>query len=176
MTVKGMVADDYGVIWTDRQAEQFRDTFMRTYPRIPIFHAESRRRLIANRGWFESVVGHTFHYAEWDAKDTGKRDHTFRSALNAEAQGPAAQLMFYIMVLTRRLLDARGFTTVEFVNTVHDSVFVEIPNPAWVPDVVATMREASAKAYEWVREWFVVPLVLDFKVGESWGSMTDVDH
>lgn len=173
-TVQGMVADDYGVIWTDAQSEKFRDTFMRTYPRIPIFHAESKRRLIQNRGWFESVVGHTFHYAEWDAKDAGKRDHTFRSALNAEAQGPAAQLMFYIMLLTRRLLDARGFHTVEFVNTVHDSVLVEIPNPAWVPDVVATMREASTKAYEWVRSWFVVPLILDFKVGESWGSMSDV--
>jgi DNA polymerase I-like protein with 3'-5' exonuclease and polymerase domains len=173
-TVQGMVADDYGVIWTDAQSFAFRDVFMRTYPRIPEFHAESRQRLVTNRGWFESVVGHVFYYKEWDARDQGKRDHTFRAALNSEAQGPAAQLMFYIMGLSRRMLDARGFHSVEFVNTVHDSVLIEVPNPAWVPDVIATVREASQVAYEWVRHWFVVPLVLDFKAGESWGSLADV--
>ena len=170
-TAQKIAADDYGVLWSDRQAAQFREMFMATYPGIPVFHEESKRRLIQNRGWFESVVGHVFHYNEWDAKDSGKRDHAFRAALNAEAQGPAAQLAFYIMVLARRLLDARGFQSVEFVNTVHDSIMTEIPNPAWVGDVIATIDEASQLAHAWVKDWFVVPLVMEHEVGESWGSL-----
>jgi DNA polymerase I-like protein with 3'-5' exonuclease and polymerase domains len=171
---KAIAADDYNVIWSDQQALSFRTMFMGTYPRIPIFHADSKTKLIANRGWFESVVGHVFHYREWDSREQGKRDHAYRSALNAEAQGPAAQICFYIMVLARMLLDKRGFRSVEFVNHVHDSILTEVPNPEWVPDVVATIEEASQMAHEWVKRWFVVPLVMEHSQGESWGSLKEI--
>lgn len=173
-TVQSIAADDYGVMWTDAQAEGFRTAFMRTYPGIPVFHETSKQRLIANRGWFESVVGHVFHYKDWDHPNQGKRDHAFRAALNAEAQGPAAQIMFYIMILARQLLDERGMASVEFVNTVHDSVLTEVPNPAWVPDVVATLNEAARMAHSWVASWFVVPLLIEHSAGESWGSLHEI--
>lgn len=173
-TVQAIVADDYGVVWTDRQAEQFREMFMATYPRIPQFHARSRAKLLERKGWFESAVGHIYHYDEWDSPKKSKQDHIFRAALNSEGQGPAAHIAFYIMVLARRLLDERGFNTVEFVNTVHDSILTEVPNPAWVKDVAAILDEATEMAHQWVREWFVVPLILEHKSGESWGSMTKV--
>ncbi|KKK44503.1 hypothetical protein LCGC14_3166980, partial [marine sediment metagenome] len=35
------------------------------------------------------------------------------------------------------------------------------------------MEQARAIAYEWVRPWFVVPLVVDYKTGESWGQLED---
>lgn len=171
--VQQYAADEYGVVWSLEQAQEFRNIFMATYPAIPVFHSDSRNRLLKNRGWFESAVGHVFHYEDWEHTNQQKRDHAFRAALNSEAQGPAAHIMFYIMVLTRRLLDARGFHSVEFVNTVHDSLLTEVPNPAWVPDVVATCNEAVRIAHDWVRSWFVVPLVMDHKIGQSWGSLED---
>lgn len=174
MTAQKIAADDYDVIWTDEQAQEFRSIFMETYPRIPIFHQHSKQKLITNRGWFESEVGHVFHYSDWNHSDNGKRDHSFRAALNAEAQGPAAQLCMYIMVLARRLLDQRGFHKVTFVNHVHDSVMTEIPNPAWVDDVVAIIEEAKDQAYAWVKSWFTVPLVMEHSVGESWGSLKEI--
>lgn len=172
--VQQLVADDYGVIWSDAEAENFRNIFFQTYKRLPDFHESSKQQLIRNRGWFESVTGHVFHYSDWDHKDSGKRDHAFRAALNAEAQGPAANICFYIMVLARRLLDQRGFDSVVFVNHVHDSLMSEIPNPAWVPDVVATINEAAQMAYTWVQSWFIVPLIMEHKAGESWGNLKDV--
>lgn len=173
-TVKQIAADDYNVIWTDQQAENFRNMFMQTYPAIPVFHEASRQKLKANNGWFESVVGHIFHYEDWNHKNRSKQDHAFRAALNAEAQGPAAQLCMYIMVLSRRLLDQRGFKSVKFVNHVHDSMMMEVPNAAWVPDVIATVEQAKAMAYEWVKDWFIVPLIMEHAAGESWGSLTEI--
>lgn len=173
-TVKQIAADDYGVFWTDQQAEDFRNAFFRTYPAIPVFHDSSRQKLINSRGWFESAVGHIFHYEDWDHKNQGKRDHAYRAALNAEAQGPAAQLCMYIMVLSRRLLDLRGFGSVKFVNHVHDSMMSEVPNHKWVPDVVDTIEEAKAMAHDWVKSWFVVPLEMEHAYGESWGSLTEI--
>lgn len=171
--VQQLVADEYGVLWTDEEAARFRELFFETYPSLPLFHEDSARRLIQNQGWFESVVGHVFHYEDWNHPQKGKADHARRAALNAEAQGPAAQICMYIMVLARRLLDQRGFRSVKFVNYVHDSIMTEVPNPVWVPDVVSTLNEATALAHRWVKQWFIVPLIMDHKVGESWGSLQD---
>jgi DNA polymerase I-like protein with 3'-5' exonuclease and polymerase domains len=78
------------------------------------------------------------------------------------------------MVLARRLLHARGLHTVRFVNTVHDSIITEIPNPAWVPQVVESIDEAAAQAYQWIKSWMVVPVIMEHAVGESWGSLEKV--
>jgi DNA polymerase-1 len=172
--VQQYAANEYGVDWSDAETQTFISAFMATYPSIAQLHERSRRELFDNKGWQESAVGHVFHYVQWNNRDEGKRQHAERAALNARAQGPAAQLCLYIMVLARRLLDARGFQSVQFVNYVHDSIVSEIPNPAWVPDVVAIIDEATQDARKWVRDWFVVPLVMEHKVGESWGSLTDL--
>ncbi len=170
--VQSVAFNDYGLTWSDEQCQRFVDGFLTTYKRLPEFHQASRDKLIRNRGWFESVVGHTAYYREWDHKDTKRRDHVFRSALNSEAQGPAAQMCFAHMVYTRRLLNERGLSA-WFVNTIHDSGLLECPNPKQVPLIIETMEEARALVYEWVKPWFVVPFIIDYNVGESWGSLEE---
>ncbi|KKL55231.1 hypothetical protein LCGC14_2257490, partial [marine sediment metagenome] len=171
--VQRAARDDFGLDWGQTDCQSFTAGFFNTYARLPAFHTNSKVRLIENRGWFESVLGHVFHYNDWNHPNKGTQDHAFRAALNSEAQGPSAQICFAIMVQARRLLDAKGMTTVRFINTVHDSILLEIPNPVWAPDVVAVFEEARAIVYEWVKAWFVVPLVLDYKRGESWGSLEE---
>jgi len=172
-TAQQVALNDYGVSWTDQQAAEFQRQFFQTYPRIPEFHEAARRRLIANRGWFESITGHRWHYEDWDHEDKGRSDHAYRAALNAEAQGPAANICFYIAILARRILVERGFGTCGFVNSVYDSIMTEVPNPKWVPDVIGTINEAAQQVHGWVKHWFIVPLLMDHKHGESWGSLKD---
>jgi len=171
--VQTVAFNDYGLDWPIEQCQQFTKGFFDTYTRLPEFHIEAKARFIQNRGWFESAVGHIFHYRDWDNPDKKKSGHAFRSCLNSEAQGPCAQICFAILVHARRLLNKRGLSAVRFVNTVHDSVLIEIPNPKQVPTVVETMEEARAITHKWVESWFVVPLVMDYKIGESWGSLED---
>jgi len=170
--VQNVALNDYGLNWSDDQCKHFTDIFFSTYNRFRPFHAECEAKLIQNRGWFESVVGHVFHYRDWDNSDRGRQDHAFRAALNSEAQGPAAHICFYIMVHTERLLNERGLR-IPMVNTVHDSILFEIPDPKLVEPVVAILEEACALVYEWIKPWFTVPLVLDYAVGESWGSLEE---
>lgn len=173
-TVLMYALNEYGVQWTEDQAQGFVHAFFQTYKQLPAFHALSAERLRYNRGWFESVLGHTFFYEGWDSKEKEQREHVFRSALNAEAQGPAAQIAFYIMVLASRLLWKRKLRNVWFVNTVHDSIITEIADPKEAPAVIETIDEATQQAYEWVKPWFIVPLIMEHKVGESWGSLKGV--
>lgn len=172
-TVQRYVADEYGVSWTMAEAERFRSVFMSTYPQIEIFHETSRLRLAQQRGHFESVVGHRFFYSDWDHREKGKREHVQRSALNSEAQGPAAHICFYIKVIASRLLQQRRIDF-GFVNTVHDSILTEVPNPASAPAVVEALEEASQVAHQWVKSWFVVPLILEHASGQSWGSLKEI--
>lgn len=165
--------NEYGVEWTIEEARAFRNTFMKTYPRIPDFHEASKTKLIYNRGWFRSVTGHVFYYEDWDSKDTGRRDHAFRAALNSEAQGPANNICLYIARLARQMLDERGFERAVFVNSVYDSIMTEVPNPKWIADISATIDEAGQKAYEWVKDWFIVPLTMEHAAGIAWGSLCD---
>lgn len=172
--IQAVARNDYGMELTKEQCQAFRDLFMRTYPRIGDFHTASRQKLITNGGWFESVVGHVFYYEGWDSPDEKHRDHIFRAALNSEAQGPAAQICFAIMVNVRRALDRAGLRWVRFVNTVHDSLVVEIPPTVSVESVIEIFEAAVAVAYQWVKPWLVVPLLMEYKVGESWGSLEEV--
>lgn len=172
--VQRQAQDEFGKDWDEPLCRRFTDGFFETYPRIRPFHDLVRTNLVANGGWFQSITGHVFKYEGWDSPERHVRDHVFRSAINSEGQGPASNICLYIAVLARRMLDARGMASARFVNSVYDSIMVEVPKPKWVPDIIDIVREATQQAHEWVKHWFVVPLLIDAKVGTSWGSLKEV--
>lgn len=172
--VQQWARDQYGLDWTLQTAQGFVDAFWQTYPRLPDFHTKSHAELTQNRGWFESVTGHRFFYKDWDHPSQGTRDHAYRAALNSQAQGPAAQICFLTGWHALRILREMGLGNVLFVNTVHDSLISEIPDPKTVPNVIAAIEEAKDIAYEWVKDWFIVPLTMEHEVGEAWGSLEEV--
>lgn len=172
--VQQWARDQYGLDWSIGEAQGFVDDFWQTYTALPEYHKLCDRELTENRGWFESVTGHRFYYQDWDHPDQGRRDHIYRAHLNARAQGPAAQICFLTGWHALRLMRERGLGEVKFVNTVHDSLISEIPEPKLVGPTIAAIEEAKDIAYEWVKDWFIVPLVMEHEVGEAWGSLKEV--
>ena len=138
------------------------------------YHDYVKQEMIYNRGWFESVTGHIWHYEDWDHPEQEARDHAYRAYLNSKAQGPAANICYFIAAQTRRILDERGMESALMVNSVYDSIMTEVPDPKWVQPVIHATNDAAKLALEWVRAWFNVPLVIEHSVGQSWGSMTEV--
>lgn len=167
--VQRVAFDWYEQDWPDEDCKTFVKGFFGLYQQMKTFHAHCRDKLVYNRGWFESILGHCFHYKDWDSTDRGMQDHVFRSALNSEAQGPAAQICFAIAGRAHRLCVERKIP-VRFVNTVHDSLLWESPTRETFAQVVLTLEDARAQVHEWIKPWFVVPLVMDHKIGESWGA------
>ncbi len=172
--VQQWARDQYGLDWSFKQAEQFVEIFFQTYPMIPQFHTDCDIRLTENRGWFTSVTGHNFHYRDWDHPNTAKRDHAFRAHINSQAQGPAAQITFMTMFHADRLLLERGMGDIKMVNTVHDSILTEIPSEELIGPITAAIEDGRDIAYEWVKDWMIVPLLMDHKIGPSWGAMKEV--
>lgn len=172
-TAQAQAINDYGVQWTDQQAQAFQDAFFSTYKQIRPYHEWSKQKLVANRGWFESVTGHVFHYRDWDHPEQSVRDHAFRSALNAEAQGPGANITYLIAVATQRMLMERKIPAL-MVNSVYDSVMLELKEPKLLEDVIEVLNLAAEEAHRWVSDWFAVPLVLEHATGDTWGELEEM--
>ena len=68
----------------------------------------------------------------------------------------------------------RDMGDIKMVNTVHDSILTEIPSPELAGPIMAAIEDGRDIAYEWVKDWMVVPLTMDHKIGPSWGSMKEV--
>jgi len=68
----------------------------------------------------------------------------------------------------------RDMGDIKMVNTVHDSILTEIPSTDLIGPITAAIEDGRDIAYEWVKDWMVVPLIMDHKIGPSWGSMKEV--
>lgn len=177
--VQRAARDDYDQDWDQIKCETFTSAFFNTYKRMAGLHAALKETLIMNRGWSETVLGHHFFYEDWNNQNTGKQDHAFRSHINRQAQGPAAQIDFAIMGYARRLLNKYNMRHVRFVNHVHDSTLIELPQPKEAPDVIEIFQSAVDVTYEWIKPWFHVPLIMDYATGlsdegKAWGSLEEV--
>lgn len=86
-----------------------------------------------------------------------------RMAINAPAQGSAADLIKLAMVKLGRLFAQSGVRA-QLVLQVHDELIFDVP-PGEVEGVRAYVKDAMEHAIE-----LSVPLVVDFKVGPNWAA------
>ena len=88
------------------------------------------------------------------------------SAWNTPVQGTAAHFCTRSLPVIQKRFDAER-TDAEIVLTVHDSICAEVRKDR-VPQAAETM-------YETMAGWFNygVPVVVDFKIGETWGEMEE---
>jgi DNA polymerase I-like protein with 3'-5' exonuclease and polymerase domains len=127
-----------------------------------------------NRGNVESAVGHTWYFPDWDSNNTETRAHTERSAINLTCQGPASQMMTYLIYLTqqqfwKRKIMAPGLGFAEVVLTVHDSLNWEVGEDQEA-ESIAVVKDCLKQVEEWVSPWFKVPLILDIDTGVTWDA------
>jgi uracil-DNA glycosylase family 4 len=97
-----------------------------------------------------------------DAK--GRVKNAVNSAWNTPVQGTAAHFATRSLEPIQKCFDAAGLDA-ELVLTVHDSIMVEVRK--------GQERKAAEIMHEVMTGWhnYGVPVVVDFKLGDHWGSM-----
>ena len=167
--VQQQAAQDYGVWLTDEQAQEYHAMFFRRYSHLQPWHESCHQELRDNRGRAMHIVGHPHVYEDWDHEDQKKRDHAFRAHLNSKCQGPAAYINMYTLSLTdRAIVDQR--LPARIVHEEHDSVLVDT-DPAARDEVCGVIAESTKTVAEWIKEWFIVPLVVEFEHGPNRGEL-----
>jgi uracil-DNA glycosylase family 4 len=171
-TLMDYAKNTYGVEFSLKQARDFHAAFFATYPLLQPWHETCNRELVENRGNFVSAVGHRFYYRNWNHPHEPTRDADMRSHTNSRAQGPAGYMAIYTLILAQRMM-LEADLPARIVGTVHDSIMTEVEKGK-EDRVMEIKQQAVDQVASWCRDWFLTPLVMDFEVGESWGTLQEV--
>ncbi len=161
---------NYNVTITDRQAEQNRQNFFRTYGKLETGHA-AMRKLVHRQKYVRSLHGALRRLPMIDSVEDFIQQEAERQAINSPVQRFASDLG--IMAMTRFMRDA-DHERMMAIGFIHDAVVIEAKEEA---------AEEAASAIKWymenqpLQEWFSVdfpiPMVSDIKIGHKLGAMEE---
>lgn len=170
-TVQDYAFRNYGIWLSDEDAKLFCKTFFTRYQHLQPWHERTHQELRDNKGKAMHIAGHPYEYAEWDNEDQKKRDHAFRAHLNSKCQGPAAYINMYTLILSDREIVERNLPA-RIVHEEHDSTIVDC-HPDVADECALILHNSAQQVAEWIKDWFVVPLVVEFERGPNRGQLEE---
>jgi len=148
-------------------AKQFIAGYFERFPKIKgyIDGVVQRAR---NQGYVTTLFGRRRYLPDLRSHIYAMRSAAERMAVNAPAQGTAADLIKLAMVRVDRAFTAAGLRA-QLVLQVHDELVFDVP-PEEVPTARGLVKEAMENAMA-----LSVPLVVDFKAGPTWAAAEAMD-
>lgn len=173
-TVRDYARNVYNIEFTEQQSYEFHKVFFATYRMLPEWHKQSNAALNKNEGRFISPVGHCFYFKGWNSEDDGLRSHVQRAHINSQCQGTASYICLYTMILADQLLYDAGLEGF-IIGNGHDAILAEV-RQGQEHAVAEVLTAATTKTREWLKSWFVVPLVMEYEVGPDWGNLEKLEY
>ena len=165
--------------WWDETATKFYEK----YKGLHAWHERLVQRVVESNGRLEVPTGRIYQFQPYK-NQRGEVKWPRTKILNYPVQGLAADLMSIVRVsLYKRLKqDFEAYDTgLLFVNTVHDSVVLDISSKVWdnsSKDIVSTVQEVFEDVplnfHKLFRVEFNLPLRADISYGMDWKSMKEI--
>lgn len=115
--------DNYGVKITDKQAQESRENFFRTYPDLPEWH-KRQKRYAREYGFVASLSSRKRRLpAAMSPDDTPERAGAERQAINSPVQSFANELNLMALIQLRKEFPRK---VLQFVGTIHDAILMEV--------------------------------------------------
>jgi DNA polymerase-1 len=150
------------------EAREFIGRYFTRFPRVREYIDDALERA-RDDGFVTTLLGRRRWLPDLRSRNYGMRAAAERMAINAPLQGSAADLIKVAMVRVARALRDRELPA-QLVLQVHDELIFDVPREH-VNAVRALAKDAMEHALD-VR----VPLVVDFKVGPTWGEAEAADE
>jgi DNA polymerase-1 len=171
--------DEYGIVYTLKEAEQFREAYFNTYKAIRGFH-NYMSRVVSENGFVYTPLGRKRRLPGIHSKDYALRSMAIRQAINTPVQAFSSDLALLGMKLFQDAIESsstlRG--NVKILWFKHDEIFFtakkEVMNEAM--KVLKSCMEHRVKVYIHKHFGLVVdyPIETDGKVGKSWWRLKPV--
>jgi uracil-DNA glycosylase family 4 len=160
--------ENYGVRFTDEEAEQVRNRFFEAYPALRLWH-DRQRRLAHRYGLVYSPIGRARHLPDVHSEDRGVRAEAERQAINSPVQSFASDLMLLSMLLLEdRLPPKRAF----IIGTVHDEILFQVRKDALEQVAPLIQRTMEVDVLKQMRKKFgadvTVPIEAEVSYGQHW--------
>ena len=149
------------------EAREFIGAYFTRFPRVREYIDDSLERA-RDAGYVTTLLGRRRSLPDLRSPNYGLRAAAERMATNAPLQGSAADLIKLAMIRVAHALEEQQ-TRARLVLQVHDELIFDVP-----PDQVARVRTIVKEAMEHALQ-VDVPLVVDFKIGPTWGEAEAAD-
>jgi DNA polymerase I len=164
---QGEVGLAASVGFSREEARQFIGAYFTRFPRVREYIDDALERA-RDAGHVTTLLGRRRSLPDLRSRNYGLRAAAERMAVNAPLQGSAADLIKLAMIRVADVLRTQAIRA-QLVLQVHDELILDVP-PAQVGRVRAIVKDAMENALR-----VSVPLVVDFKVGPTWGEAEAAD-
>lgn len=167
-TFKRVAKTDYGIDFTDEEAQEIRTAFFELYPGLLDWH-DGRRAEVRKNGFVRSLHGAVRHLPSINSSEEYIKQECERQAINSPVQRFASDLGLIAMIRMVRDCDPEIMRPLMFV---HDALVVEVK------------EEYAKQAQGWIKfymetppleQWFgitsPIPIVADIAMGPNLGEM-----
>lgn len=163
----GYAKTQYGVEFTDRQAEKLRSDFFRKYAKLVTWH-EQMKAFARKHKFVRSYSGRVRHLPMIDSDDDGIRQEAERQAVNSPVQGFGSDLGIMTLGRLNEEVDDRYLAPIAFV---HDAIYALVPKKylLWGARTLKWYMESNP-LYEWFGTDMMVPIVADVSFGRNFGD------
>jgi DNA polymerase-1 len=152
---------------TRADAKTFITEYYERFPKIKGY-IDGALQQARNDGYVTTLFGRRRYLPDLRSHIYTMRAAAERMAINAPAQGSAADLIKLAMVRVAQSFAAAGLRA-QLVLQVHDELIFDVP-----PEEVNVVRDHVKHAMENVMA-LAVPLVVDFKAGPNWAAAEAMD-
>ena len=157
--------DNYGVIVSEKEAQQSRKSFFELYPGLEDWH-NRQRSFVRRNGYVRSLSGRKRRLPDaMSGVDSPAKREAERQAINSPVQSFANELNLMALIE----IDT-NYPDVVPVGTVHDSILALIPTPKirqYVPEILEMMKHPPLLDKLGIR--LSVPIEAEAKIG-PWGK------
>lgn len=163
----GYAKTQYGVEFTDRQAEKLRSDFFKKYARLVTWH-EQMKAFARKHKFVRSYSGRIRHLPMIDSDDDGIRQEAERQAVNSPVQGFGSDLGIMTLGRLNEEVDDQYLAPIAFV---HDAIYALVPKKhlLWGARTLKWYMESNP-LYEWFGTDMKVPIVADVSFGRNFGD------
>jgi DNA polymerase-1 len=155
---------------TREEAQEFYDQYFITFPRIAEYF-ERVKKEAAKKGYTETLFGRRRQFPNLKSSLPFMKAMAERMAMNAPLQGTAADFIKIAMNRADMALNKEKLgDRVELLLQVHDELIYEV-DPGALGEAVAVIKEAMEGVAKGTAGEHI-PLVVDAKKGERWGSLS----
>lgn len=147
------------------QAKQFMDKYFERFPAVKEY-LEGLKETAHRQGYVETIQGRRRYLPEIDSEDKRVQAQAERMAVNHPIQGSAADIIKIAMIKIHDWIkNSERKQSLRMILQIHDELIFEVKKETLeevVPEIRRKMKNASD---------LQVPLVVDVKAGERWGSL-----
>lgn len=176
----GTLVSLYGLSY--EEAEKVVDGYYRIFPEVKWWQDSSKKSIVNNR-YVESIWGRRQYLDRLFKRAEGNdsyRASIVRSAINAQIQGPASDVLLAAGIIVHDLLEQEGYTAY-IVDVVHDSLIIDVIDEHVRP-VAILVKDVMENIVQWGKmyfprldwDWLTCPLEATPEVGRHWGEKKEL--